>query len=100
MQTGAVTLAGCFPKRPGASLTISSGIGGKTNSEEEFHEQMHCYGQSKVAVTFDIQFAKLPQLKVICSNCAQTQQAVVLEVNLNYLISAQQVSFMFRESYS
>lgn len=65
-----MTLAGCFPKRPGASLTISTGTGGKTNSEEEFHEQMHCYGQSKVAVTFDIQFAKLPQLKVICTNSA------------------------------
>lgn len=64
----------------------------KTDSEEEFQEQMHCHGQSKVAVKFDIQLAKLPQLKVILQQLCTNSAGSGLEVNLNYLISAQQLS--------
>lgn len=64
---------------------------------------MHCHGQSKVAVKFDIQLAKLPQLKVIlqqlCTNTAGSGPRGEFEL-LDKCLASLCLPFMFRESYS
>lgn len=79
------------------------GSAGKTNSEEEFHEQMHCHGHSKGAVKFDIQLAKLPQLKVIlqqpCTNSAGSGPGGEFEL-VDKCSASLCLPFMFGESYS
>lgn len=76
---------------------------GKLNSEEEFHEQMHCHGHSKGAVKFDIQLAKLPQLKVIlqqlCTNSAGSGPGGEFEL-VDKCSASLCLPFMFGESYS
>lgn len=64
---------------------------------------MHCLGQSKIAVKFDIQLAKLPQLKVILqqlyTNSASSGPAGEFEL-LDKCSTSLYLFFIWGESYS